>query len=48
MLLYFCQLPIHMLSCWAYQKTDTVWAPIVTHMMVNLAASVLIIIVYIL
>ena len=48
MLLYFCQLPIHMLSCWAYQKTDTVWAPIVTHMMVNLVSAVLIIIVYIL
>lgn len=48
MLAYLCQLPIHMLSCWAYQKTDTVWAPIVTHMMVNLVASVLIIIGYVL
>ena len=33
--LYLAQLPIHMLACWTYQKTDTVWAPIFTHAMAN-------------
>ncbi len=34
--LYLAQLPIHLLACWTYQKTDTIWAPIFTHAMVNL------------
>ena len=36
MILYFAQLPIHMLACWAYQKTDNIWTPIVLHAVVNL------------
>lgn len=33
--LYLAQLPIHLLACWTYQKTDTVWAPIFTHAIAN-------------
>lgn len=35
---YLFQLPIHLLACWTYQKTDTVWAPIFTHIIVNTAS----------
>lgn len=28
MSIFLLQLPIHMLACWSYQKTDTVWTPI--------------------
>lgn len=43
-ILYFAQLPIHMLACWSYQKTDNVWTPIALHMVINLAGSLLILI----
>lgn len=33
--LYLAQLPIHMLACWTYQKTDTIWTPIFTHALSN-------------
>ena len=33
--LYLAQLPIHMIACWSYQKTDSVWAPIFTHAIAN-------------
>lgn len=36
MILYLIQLPIHMIACRLYQKTDTIWAPIVALMAVNL------------
>ena len=36
--LYLAQLPIHLIACWTYQKTDTIWAPIFTHAIVNLFA----------
>lgn len=36
---YLLQLPVHMIACWAYQKTDTIWAPIVTHSTANLLMS---------
>lgn len=36
MVLYLIQLPIHMIACRLYQKTDTVWAPIIALMAVNL------------
>lgn len=26
LILYLAQLPIHWAACWAYQKTDTIWA----------------------
>ena len=25
---YFVRLPIHLLACWSYQKTDNVWTPL--------------------
>ena len=34
--LYLIQLPVHMIACWAYQKTDNIWTPIVLHAVVNL------------
>lgn len=36
---YFVQLPFHMLACWAYQKTDTIWAPILSTGVVNLVSG---------
>ena len=36
-LLYLAQLPIHLFSCWLYQRTNTIWAPIITHAIVNAA-----------
>lgn len=46
MVLYFAQLPVHLVACWAYKKTDTVCAPIAAHMITNLIASVVMNIVY--
>lgn len=40
LVLYLVQLPVHMLACRAYQKADTVWAPIAVLMAVNAIASV--------
>lgn len=37
---YLVQLPIHLLICWSYQKTDNVWTPLVSLAMVNLLASI--------
>ncbi len=37
---YLVQLPIHLLACWSYQKTDNVWTPLVTLAVTNLATSV--------
>jgi len=34
--IYIVQLPVHMLACWAYQRTDTVWTPIFLHLFSNL------------
>lgn len=39
---YFLQLPVHMLACWSYQKTDTVWTPISVLALSNLASGLLI------
>ncbi|MBO4972295.1 MAG: hypothetical protein J6D45_05735 [Clostridia bacterium] len=37
---YLVNLPIHLLACWSYQKTNNVWTPIVTLMITNLLVSV--------
>lgn len=37
---YLVQLPIHMLSCWSYQKTDNVWTPIISLAITNLLFSI--------
>ncbi len=36
LILYFVQLPMHMIACWTYQKTNTIFAPILTWAIVNL------------
>ena len=36
---YFVRLPIHLLACWSYQKTDNVWTPLVTLTITNLILS---------
>lgn len=41
MVLYITQLPLHIIACRAYQKTDSIWAPILTIGLVNLIACVL-------
>lgn len=46
--LYFTQLPIHLIACWSYQKADSIWAPILTHMIVNLFSCLLIILTWVL
>ncbi len=33
---YLLQLPVHLIACWSYQKTDSVLAPIVSLSVVNL------------
>lgn len=37
-LIYIMHLPFHMIACWTYQRTDTVWAPIASLGICNLAA----------
>ena len=37
---YLVQLPIHLLLCWSYQKTDNVWTPLISLIVINLLASV--------
>jgi hypothetical protein len=39
MAIYVVQLPVHMLACWSYQKTDTVWTPIFLHFFSNLVLA---------
>lgn len=39
---YLVQLPIHLLMCWSYQKTDNVWTPLMSLAAVNLLASVVV------
>lgn len=39
--MFLLQLPIHLIACWSYQKADTVWAPIATLSIFNLATSIL-------
>lgn len=41
--LYFTQLPIHLLACRSYQMSDSIWAPILTHTVVNAIACGLLI-----
>ena len=39
--LYLAQLPVHLLCCWSYQKTDTVWTPMAILFLTNLISCVL-------
>ena len=38
MILYFAQLPIHLIACWSYKKADSVFAPILVLTIANLLA----------
>lgn len=44
--IYFIHLPLHLLACWSYQKTDNVWTPMVSLAITNLLASSAIIYLY--
>ena len=39
---YLVRLPIHLLACWSYQKTDNVWTPIFSLAITNLMLSIII------
>lgn len=39
--LFITQLPIRMVACWSYQKSDTIWVPILSHSLMNLLGWVL-------
>lgn len=39
--IYALQLPIHLIACWSYQKTDTVWTPITVLSISNLLMCLL-------
>ncbi len=41
LLLYLCRLPIHFISCWALQKTNTIWTPIFAQAITNLLVCLL-------
>lgn len=36
---YLLSLPIHLLACWSYQKTDNVWTPLISLAITNLLTS---------
>ncbi len=35
------RIPVHLLACWSYQKTDTIWTPIASLALLNLTASLI-------
>lgn len=39
--IFVLRLPMHWIACWTYQKSDTVWAPIVTLAIFNLGTSLM-------
>ena len=43
---YLIHLPIHMLACWAYQKTDNVWTPLLSLAVMNLLTSVILVLLF--
>lgn len=40
LLMYIMQLPIHLLACWSYQKTDNICTPVMTLAAINLLGAV--------
>lgn len=38
---YILRIPIHLIACWSYQKTDNIWTPIFSIGLLNLASSLL-------
>ena len=41
---YLVRLPIHLLACWSYQKTDNVWTPMIFLSITNLLTSVILLV----
>ena len=41
MAIFLVTLPAHLIACWSYQKTDTVWTPILVHGVSNLLLALL-------
>ena len=41
---YLVRLPIHLLACWSYQKTDNVWTPMISLSTTNLLTSVILLV----
>lgn len=39
--IWLIQIPVHLIACWSFQKTDTIWTPITVHMLSNLAMALL-------
>lgn len=37
---YLVQLPVHLLACWSYQKSDNVWTPLLSLATFNLLVSI--------
>lgn len=37
--MYLLQLPVHLIACWSYQKTDNIWTPIFALGLLNLLGS---------
>jgi len=37
--MYLLQLPVHLIACWSYQKTENIWTPVIALAMLNLLAS---------
>ena len=37
--MYLLQLPVHLIACWAYQRTDNIWTPIFALAILNLLSS---------
>ena len=35
LILYLTQLPLHLIACYAYQRTESIWSPILIHSVVN-------------
>jgi hypothetical protein len=41
---YLVSLPVHLLACWSYQKTDNVWTPMISLSITNLLTSVILLV----
>lgn len=46
LMVYLLQLPWHLCACWAYQKADTIWAPICMYAVVNFLSGLSTILVF--
>lgn len=41
MTIFLITLPVHLVACWAYEKTDAIWTPILIHVFSNAAMALL-------